>query len=575
MRYSIKNKPRYFQLPALKTVLLLMLLLLPFFAAAQEEDLQVSKAEALRLFDLGEYSSACRHFDALGIKFPRDPEYMYYRGACLIELGGDTDKALEMLEEAIGLSSSVKSVPAGSYYYLGRALQLKGRFDEAISNYDAFRDRVRKSIAKDFKIDELIAMCTQGDSGKVVGIDPASPGKAEAVVAITDSVTTIKPDTPLIAIKEGEPLIEEKVSEGQIENTAADYDSIAAQALEFQFKADSLSRLAARYRSTLKNLGENDRESIRRKILDLEENIFRYQSLADRRLNEAAEYNRLKFGGTLQVTAGTRDSAEYKRNTDRERLPEKTGEKKPNDTVNVVESVAADTLPPPKPVLALFSDNKEQEGSIPVNDTLPGGLYYRIQTAAFRNPVKPSYFKKLGPVYGVMSSDSDITFYFIGMFRRQADARSALVKVRSAGFKDAFVVAIMDGERVSFERAETLESKWAGTSLVKQGAVKSKESMPLTLVFRVEAARSEKKFTEERLETMRHVAGKRDFDIVENEEGDYVCLIGKFLTFESAQNYSDLLYRNGLKEANVVAYMGEKEIPVEKAKELFKINFDK
>ena len=54
-----------------------------------------------------------------------------------------------------------------------------------------------------------------------------------------------------------------------------------------------------------------------------------------------------------------------------------------------------------------------------------------------------------------------------------------------------------------------------------------------------------------------------------------MCLIGKFLTFESAQSYSDLLYRNGLKDAKEAAYMGEKEIPVDKAKELFELYFNK
>lgn len=249
---------------------------------------------------------------------------------------------------------------------------------------------------------------------------------------------------------------------------------------------------------------------------------------------------------------------------------------KPGDTSGaVLANIGADTIPPPEPVLVVFEDNKEQAGEIPVNEKLPEGLYYRIQTAAFRNPVENSYFRKLGPVYGIKAADSDITFYFIGMFRKQADARNALLKVRGAGFKDAFIVAVLDGERISFERADALGDKWSGVSLVEQDAGEPKKAEPLTLVFRVEAGKSEKKFSDETIDTYRLVAGNRTFDIVQNEAEEYVCLIGKFLTFESAQQYSDLLYRNGLKEANVVAYMGEKEIPVEKAKELFRLNFDK
>jgi hypothetical protein len=46
-------------------------------------------------------------------------------------------------------------------------------------------------------------------------------------------------------------------------------------------------------------------------------------------------------------------------------------------------------------------------------------------------------------------------------------------------------------------------------------------------------------------------------------------LIGKFITFESAAEYTDLLTRNGYREAKVVAFMGRKEIAVETAKQLF------
>ena len=568
---------KHLQQFARKYAVLLLLLIIPISSIAQEDDLKVSKPEALRLFENGDFETASRYFDILGSKFPRDPEYMYFRGACLVELGGDTNKAIELLEEAISSSNSVKSVPPESYYYLGRAKQLAGRFSEAINSYDSFRDRVRKKIAKEYRIDELIAMCTAGNTGKE---DPVKYEMPEKVVTDISAETDIsaKLDSELLVTgkEQGEKLISGETETGKIENTAEEYDRIAADALEYQFKADSLSRLTGRYRSSLKTLSGNDRESIRRKILELEEEIFRYQSLADRKLTAAAAYNRLKFEGSPQGEAQVRDTGKVV--VSEEPKPEYKAvelNESGDTTATVPARIVADTIPPPEPVLIVFDENKEQAGVIPVNEKLPEGLYYRIQTAAFRNPVEHSYFRKLGPVYGIKAADSDITFYFIGMFRKQADARNALLKVRGAGFKDAFIVAVLDGERISFERADALGDKWSGVSLVEQGAGEPKKAEPLTLVFRVEAGKSDKKFSDEIIDTYRLVAGNRTFDIVQNEEAEYVCLIGKFLTFESAQQYSDLLYRNGLKDANVVAYMGEKEIPVEKAKELFRLNFDK
>jgi hypothetical protein len=81
--------------------------------------------------------------------------------------------------------------------------------------------------------------------------------------------------------------------------------------------------------------------------------------------------------------------------------------------------------------------------------------------------------------------------------------------------------------------------------------------------------RSAKPLKDEIVETYRRTAGNRGFEILSTEEGSTVYLIGKFITFESASEYAGLLNRNGYREAKVVAYLGNKEIPVETAKELF------
>ena len=70
------------------------------------------------------------------------------------------------------------------------------------------------------------------------------------------------------------------------------------------------------------------------------------------------------------------------------------------------------------------------------------------------------------------------------------------------------------------------------------------------------------------MEGIKKMAGNRGFDIQSADNLNTVYLIGKFITFESAAEYADLLIRNGYREAKVVAFMGKKEIPVETAKQL-------
>ncbi|HSL87587.1 MAG TPA: hypothetical protein VK861_11670, partial [Bacteroidales bacterium] len=207
-----------------------------------------------------------------------------------------------------------------------------------------------------------------------------------------------------------------------------------------------------------------------------------------------------------------------------------------------------------------------------IDPAIPAGLIFRIQLAVFRNPVAPSIFRGITPVFGFTRSDTDLTIYYAGMFRRAADANKAVTTVRQMGFKDAFVVALLDGKAVSAERATILEKEWGTVSLLS-GAVEPSDSPessePPTLSFRVEAVRSAKPLKDDMIETIRVIAGNRGLDIYTTEDGKTAYLIGKFITFESASEYADLLVRNGYREARVVAWLGAREIDLDVARQLF------
>ena len=75
--------------------------------------------------------------------------------------------------------------------------------------------------------------------------------------------------------------------------------------------------------------------------------------------------------------------------------------------------------------------------------------------------------------------------------------------------------------------------------------------------------------TEEAVVELRKMAGDRGMDIMQLQNSEISYLIGKFITFESADEYANLLKRNCYWEAQVAAWLGRKEIPVETAKQLF------
>jgi hypothetical protein len=218
------------------------------------------------------------------------------------------------------------------------------------------------------------------------------------------------------------------------------------------------------------------------------------------------------------------------------------------------------------PLGAAFPDDK-----IKIDPVVPPGLIYRIQLAVFRNPVPPSFFKGITPVYGFRVQGSDKTNYYAGMFRKSADAKKALNQVKETGFRDAFIIALADGKAVSSDRAAVLENEWGPKSFADPnipGAVA--DTVPPSLVFRVEVTRSMKPMKPDAVEALKTTAGSRGLDIIHLTDGNIVYLIGKFITFESAAEYADLLVRNNYRGAKVVAWLGNKEVPVDTARQLFK-----
>ena len=233
---------------------------------------------------------------------------------------------------------------------------------------------------------------------------------------------------------------------------------------------------------------------------------------------------------------------------------------------------------------------------VPVEPTMPHGLIYTVQIATFRNNVAPSLFRGLWPVYGRKRQGSEAIYYYAGMFRRLEDARKALPAARGAGFPDAFIIALMNGVQVSMERAALLEAEWSGRPIVANGEPAGMDTarpvsanseltgtdtgrqgaqdrvinpVPVgTLYFRAEVLRIDKPVKPEIIQKIERLAGTRGLDMVKNNIGETVFLIGNFITFESADEYVSLLIRNGYNSARVAAYVGLQEIPVEAAREL-------
>lgn len=106
-----------------------------------------------------------------------------------------------------------------------------------------------------------------------------------------------------------------------------------------------------------------------------------------------------------------------------------------------------------QPVFALVETPLYSESrTIPINTVRPAGVVYCVQVGAYRNAIPQDLFAEFAPIYGD-ELQNGIIRYTAGLFLQYANADQAKKAIRELGYKDAFVVAYRDGERVSLRDA--------------------------------------------------------------------------------------------------------------------------
>ena len=520
-----------------------------------------SRQASIDEFTKGNYDEAYKDFRLLLQKYPKDPLYKYYSGVCLVMMKKDPAEALTLLQQSVSGASVVRSLPPDALFYLGRAQQMSGKFTEAIASFSQYADQVGKKAARENGVQGYIQDCENRkgivEASEVASAKPVIEEKAGSGLKdeTADSRKTLT-DTGTAEKTGRKPLPQ-------------DYENILDEALRLQYKSDSLNMLAGEQKKQLDNLSEAEKASLKMKISQNEILAANYQKSADQKYNEA----QTRMNPGLEIAPSRAEAlpdSDFNRPVVQKSaavVPESPAR---SDTAGRQATAAARSKGPTSLFEVLPKDAAYPDEKIKIDPEMPSGLLYRIQLAVFRNPVAPSFFKGITPVYGIRMAGTDKTNYYAGMFRRSADAKKALMEVKTTGFRDAFIVSLADNKPISSDRAAVLENEWGSKPLFAQsGSVVPSDTLPPTLSFRVEVARSAKPLKPDAVEALRSLSGSRGLDIIHLADGNIVYLIGKFITFESAAEYADLLVRNNYREAKVVAWLGDREVPVDTARKLF------
>ena len=109
-------------------------------------------------------------------------------------------------------------------------------------------------------------------------------------------------------------------------------------------------------------------------------------------------------------------------------------------------------------VLFDYSFKVLDEAQFAEDQTIPSGLVYQIQIFASKKKASVKALKGLSPVYEVAGSNGNLV-YRIGLFRTYADVLSHLNTVKKVGFRNAFIVAFLDGKSLTVAKARAKEKE--------------------------------------------------------------------------------------------------------------------
>lgn len=253
--------------------------------------------------------------------------------------------------------------------------------------------------------------------------------------------------------------------------------SMNERGMQFAQRADSLERVAARARgaataneaqaAAMLQAMDAERSSM---IMALEMRTRRTEpllaearSLATEERTEAPATRRTEAAPATNVPAVTPNNAAPAR-TEPVPTPREAARTEPVVTppapvfdafdFDMPEELGAD-------IFAFAVPERKRTTAIPVDAGMPKGLVYKVQIGAFAKPVPKELFSDMDPVMGETASGG-LVRYTAGLFKAFGNADAAKEAVRDRGYRDAFVVAYLDGKRIPLSQARALAN--AGTA---------------------------------------------------------------------------------------------------------------
>ena len=408
-------------------------------------------------------------------------------------------------------------------YFASKGHSSMGGFDVFKSHYDEDRNEWSEPVNQGFPVnspyDELllipgsnlgeIMLITdrQGDDKhlSVFKIQIQEPRKSLAGSTTIDmqrigrlgEIKHVPGDIGILSEKSEKPSINKpqvkektKTSETSLSNLHVSYQHYLKQALAFQFKSDSLAKLARESRLKAKEISDPDvKWNLQKEIIEWEKNSKDFQSIADENYAKLKEMesagkpakthpSTIKPDTVLSGITVYRFTDEPKKQVPEEHpeannLPALT-ENKPIETPKETATRKNDPIiGEPGEVVKEPADVEDAfnrfvimdkspysaNNPIPVDLPVPSGAFYKIQIGVFGNNIAYDNFRGISPISGESIEGKNLTRYYAGKFNKYQDAVNALETLRRNGYNDSFIVAWFNGQKMPPAKVSELEKR--------------------------------------------------------------------------------------------------------------------
>ena len=221
---------------------------------------------------------------------------------------------------------------------------------------------------------------------------------------------------------------------------------------------------------------------------------------------------------------------------------------------------------------------------IPMDKPLPEGIVYKIQIGAFTKAIPQNSFRGLTPITGETRQNSRYIRYFVGQFNTYDAANTALPYIKQTGYKDAFVVAYLNGKRIAVYIAKKESKKDNNYSTIAKAETESvlriisqNPNTAANLTTNTSNPSVNINQIEETIYTIQigayktHVSHARLKNLTplyndQTKTGLIRYYVGKYFSLDEANKRKTEIRQKGIKDAFVTAFKNGKKISLSQAK---------